>query len=125
MRSQESEFRIQRIIEKIRASQIDEYADDAPDLSDEDPEDELAMLPLLLSDIEKNVGGDLLDILDPELLGNFCMMTITRNEGTGQLLRCLLEAFMRAYSEFDTSDKSVQALLFLQELATASDPKPN
>jgi len=125
MRSQESEFRIQRIIEKIRASHSAEDADDAPDLSDEDPEDELAMLPLLLSDIENNVGGDLLDILDPELLADFCMMTITRNEGTGQLLRSLLEAFMRAYSGFDTSDRSVQALVFLQGLATASDPKLN
>lgn len=125
MRSQESEFRIQRIIEKIRASQTDEDAEDVPDLTDEDPEDELAMLPLLLSDIENNVGGDLLDILDPKLLGQFCMMTITRNEGTGHLLRCLLESFMRAYSEFGTSDKSVQALVFLQGLAAESDPKPN
>lgn len=126
MRSTDSERRIQLIIEKIRAAQAAEGPDTSlPDLCDDDPVDDLAVLPVLIADIENHVGGELLDRLDPVLIGEFCMVSITRNEGTGQLLRSLVEAFMRAYSDYDTSDQAVQALLLLENLAPGAPGKPH
>jgi len=126
MRSKESERRIQLIIEKIRAAEAADGPDNSlPDLCDEDPMDDLAVLPVLISDMEHHIGGDLLDCLDPVLIGEFCMVSVTRNEGTGLLLRSLVEAFMRAYSNYDTSDQAVQALLVLENLASGSTGKPH
>jgi hypothetical protein len=126
MRSKESERRIQLIIEKIRESDAAHGSDDSlPDLCDDEPDDYLAVLPVLIADIENHVGGHLLDCLDPVLIGEFCNMSVTRNEGTGHMLRSLIDAFMHAYSNFDTSDQAVQALLFLENLAENSPNKPH
>lgn len=126
MTSNQSEARIQRIIAQIRASEAAAApVNSAADLCDEDPEDDLAVLPVLIADIEKHVGGDLLDLLDPLLISEFCMVSVARNDGTGQLLRSLVEAFMRAYSDYNTSDKAVQALLLLENLASGSPRTAN
>lgn len=126
MRSKESERRIQHIIEKIRAADEANDPDSSmPDLCDEDQVDDLGVLPVLIADIEKHVGGDLLDCLDPVLIGDFCMVSVMRNEGTGLLLRSLVESFMRAYADDETSDQAVQALLHLESLSNKAPKKPH
>lgn len=112
--------RIDRIIAQLRAMHsldgTDEDAMDAPDQGDNDIADEDNVLKVLFSDVADTVGADFLDQVPPALLEQFCMMSLVRNEATGMLLRTLIIGFMKAYTNHDTSEQAVQALLVLEHL---------
>ncbi len=112
--------RIDRILAELRAMQTQDHAytgaADAPDLCDEDIADEDNVLKVLFTDLADTVGPDFLDQVPPALLEQFCMMSLARNEATGLLLRNLIIGFMKAYTNHETSDQAVQALLVLEHL---------
>lgn len=108
--------RIDRLVSKAQVVNHD-LDDDALELVFEDQAcDDANALAILFSDIADHVGMDFLELMPPELLEQFSMMSVARNEATGLLLRNLLQGFMQAYANPATADQAVNALLVLEDL---------
>lgn len=108
--------RIDRLVSKAQVVNHD-LDDDARELVFEDQAcDDANALAILFSDIADHVGMDFLELMPPELLEQFSMMSVARNEATGLLLRNLLQGFMQAYANPATADQAVNALLVLEDL---------
>jgi len=74
-------------------------------------------LRILFRDIGEVVGADFVGTLDPVLLEQFCVMSVTRNEPGGEVLRTLISAFMTCYARRGSSDGAIQLLGNLVTLA--------
>lgn len=108
--------RIDRLVSQAQVVH-DDLDDDGLELVFEDQScEEANALAILFSDIADQVGLDFLEQMPPELLEQFSMMTVARNEATGLLLRNLLLGFMQAYANPKTTDQAVNALLVLESL---------
>ena len=67
-------------------------------------------LRVLFRDIGEVVGADFIEALDPILLEQFCVMSVTRNEPGGEILRTLIHSFMTAYSRLGSTDDAMESL---------------
>ncbi|MGP0171025.1 hypothetical protein ACSVIJ_04005 [Pseudomonas sp. NCHU5208] len=79
-------------------------------------------LRLLFRDIGEVVGADFIESLDPVLLEQFCVMSVTRNEPGGEILRALIQSFMTAYARRDSAD---DAMVCLANLLQAAEQQPD
>ena len=83
------------------------------------------ILRILMNDVGNTVGEDFLSNVDSVPLEQFCLMSVIRNEGTGGMLRSLLDSFMSAYANPATSDEAIAILKRLEELKTVPVPASN
>ncbi|WGK63416.1 hypothetical protein QAO71_17900 (plasmid) [Halopseudomonas sp. SMJS2] len=108
--------RIDRLVSQAQVVH-DDLDDGGLELAFEDQAcDDANALAILFSDIADQVGIDFLEQMPLELLEQFSMMTVARNEATGLLLRNLLLGFMQAYANPKTTDRAIEALLVLESL---------
>lgn len=77
-------------------------------------------LRLLFRDVAEVVGADFLEALDPVLLEQFCVMSVTRNEPGGEILKTLITSFMTAYSRRSSSDDAMEGLSRILSAAECS-----
>lgn len=77
-------------------------------------------LRLLFRDIGEVVGADFIETLDPILLEQYCVMSVTRNEPGGEILKTLIHSFMTAYSRRASSDDAMEGLSRILSAAECS-----
>jgi hypothetical protein len=108
--------RIDKMVSRAYLGHNDQDSDDLVLVCEDHELADSHALTLLFTDIADQVGMDFLEQIPADLLERFCMMTVTRNDGTGLLLRHLLLGFMQAYANPATSEMAVEALLDIEDL---------
>ncbi len=78
--------------------------------------DEPMPLQFLSQDIAAYMGKDFLATISKADLEAFCLRTIERDEPTGKLLSVLMQNFMKAYGNPETSEESMKAFDYLTYL---------
>lgn len=73
-------------------------------------------LTVLFSEIAKGMGVERFADTPVERLDQFAVMSVVNNHDTAGLLRSLVNSFMIAYANPDTSDQAFQALLKIEAL---------
>ena len=73
-------------------------------------------LRILFGEIIKGMGLERFAETPVELLDQFAVMSVVKDDDTAGLLRSLINSFVIAYSTPETSDRAVQALTQLEGL---------
>lgn len=91
-----------------------------------------ANLTVLFGEIAKVMGVERFAETPVERLDQFTVMSVVKNHDTAGLLRSLVNSFMIAYANPETSDEAFQALLTLEALRASvaaargqASPSPN
>lgn len=79
-------------------------------------------LTMLIQEVVAFMGTGFIKNVPLELLEDYCLHTITRNEPTGQLLYNLIVNFMAAYRKTATSEDAMKAYDYLEHLAHSVPP---